>query len=78
MLLFKHDKRAAPHQSPILRSLAWGEQIPVQTSQESDLYLKEAASTPHTINDSPEVIEPGSQTPSAQLPILNSTQLSSC
>lgn len=78
MLLFKHGNRAAPHQSPIFWCLTRGEQIPLQTSQELDLYLQEAAYTPGTLNDSPEVTEPGSQTPSAQLPILNSTQLSSC
>lgn len=78
MLLFKHGNRAAPHQSPIFWCLTWGEQIPLQTSQELDLYLQEAARTPGTLNDSPEVTEPGRQTLSAQLPILNSTQLSSC
>lgn len=78
MLLFKRSKRAAPLQSPIFWCLTWGEQIPLQTSQELDLYLQEAACTPGTPSDSPEVTEPGSQTPSAQLPILSSTQLSSC
>lgn len=74
MLLFKHGNRAAPHQ----RCLTWGEQIPLQTSNELELYLQEAACTPHTLNDSPNITEPGRQTSSAQLPILNSTQLSSC
>lgn len=59
MLLFKHGNRAAPHQSPIFWCLTWGEQIPLQTRQELDLYLQEAACTPGTLNDSPEVTEPG-------------------
>lgn len=37
-LLFKHGNRAASHWSLIFWCFTWGEQNPLQTSQELDLY----------------------------------------